>query len=202
MSSGRRAPTSPRVLIRSPTPRDRQTYLAAMASSRKLHRPWLPAATEETFNRLLRCVRDERYEPMLVCRIADGALAGFINISEIVRGPFQSGYLGYGGVAAFAGQGYMREGLELVLARAFGEMGLHRLEANIQPGNRASIALVRGAGFVREGFSERYLKVGGRWRDHERWAIRAEQWRARPRSDRSGRAVAGAESGREGAVRG
>jgi ribosomal-protein-alanine N-acetyltransferase len=73
----------------------------------------------------------------------------------------------------------MREGLELVLARAFTELRLHRLEANIQPGNHASIALVRGAGFVREGYSERYLKIGGRWRDHERWALRVEQWRAR-----------------------
>ena len=94
-------------------------------------------------------------------------------------GLFQSGYLGYAAVAAYAGQGYMREGLGAVLARAFTELGLHRLEANIQPANQASIALVRGAGFVREGFSERYLKIGGRWRDHERWAIRAEQWRAR-----------------------
>ena len=118
---------------------------------------------------------------MLVCRIEDGAIAGYININEIVRGVFQSGYLGYAAVARYAGQGYMREGLELVLARAFTELGLHRLEANIQPGNSASIALVRGAGFVHEGFSERYLKIGGRWRDHERWAIRVEQWRARRR---------------------
>ena len=170
-----------RVLVRPPTPADREEYLAAMRASRKLHRPWLDAATPESFETLLRHVEDERYEPMLVCRREDGAIVGFINISQIVRGGFQSAYLGYGAVAAYAGEGYMREGLELVLARAFTELGLHRLEANIQPGNRASIALVRGAGFVREGFSERYLKIGGRWRDHERWAIRVEQWRARRR---------------------
>ena len=173
-----------RVLIRPPTPADREEYLAAMRASRKLHRPWLAPATPESFETLLRHVEDERYEPLLVCRREDGAIVGFINISQIVRGGFQSAYLGYGAVAAYAGEGYMREGLELVLARAFTELGLHRLEANIQPGNRASIALVRGAGFVREGFSERYLKIGGRWRDHERWAIRAEQWRARRRAGR------------------
>ena len=173
----------PRVLIRAPTPPDREGYLAAMRSSRRLHHPWMPAPSEEAFDRLLRCVEDERYEPGLVCRLEDGAIVGFININEIVRGVFQSGYLGYAGVAAYTGLGYMREGLELVLARAFTELGLHRLEANIQPANQRSIALVRGAGFVREGFSERYLKIGGRWRDHERWAIRVEQWRAR----RSGR---------------
>lgn len=176
----RRRQAKPRVLVRAPTPDDREEYLSAMRASRRLHRHWAPAPTQETFDRLLRCTEDERYEPGLVCRIEDGAIVGMININEIVRGTFQSGYLGYAAVAAHARQGYMREGLELVLARAFVELGLHRLEANIQPDNEASIALVRGAGFVREGFSERYLKLGGRWRDHERWAIRVEQWRARP----------------------
>jgi [ribosomal protein S5]-alanine N-acetyltransferase len=175
----RRRPAKPRVLVRAPTPHDRAAYLDAMRSSRRLHGRWVPPASDESFDRLLKCVEDERYEPGLVCRIADGAIVGFINVNEIVRGLFQSGYLGYAAVAAYAGQGYMREGLEVVMARAFTELGLHRLEANIQPANQASIALVRGAGFVKEGFSERYLKIGGRWRDHERWAIRVEQWRAR-----------------------
>ena len=173
------------MVVRAPTPADREEYLAAMRASRRLHRPWLAAATGESFETLLRHAEDERFEPMLVCRIEDGAIVGFINISEIVRGAFQSAYLGYGAVAAHAGQGYMREGLELVLARAFTELRLHRLEANIQPANRTSIALVRAAGFVREGFSERYLKIGGRWCDHERWAIRAEQWRADRARDRA-----------------
>jgi ribosomal-protein-alanine N-acetyltransferase len=68
--------------------------------------------------------------------------------------------------------------MHLVLRDAFTNLGLHRLEANIQPGNDASVALARRCGFELEGFSPRYLKVGGRWRDHERWAIRAETWRA------------------------
>ena len=72
----------------------------------------------------------------------------------------------------------MTEALQLVLREAFTKLGLHRLEANIQPGNTASIALAKRCGFELEGFSPRYLKVGGRWRDHERWAIRAETWRA------------------------
>jgi len=109
-----------------------------------------------------------------------GELAGVINVSEIVRGVFQSGYLGYYAFIPHAGQGHMTEGLALALRWVFGEMRLHRVEANIQPGNDASLALVRRLGFRREGLSPRYLKITGRWRDHERWAITAEDWRSKP----------------------
>src|SRR5262249_45033543 len=107
----------------------------------------------------------------------DHAIAGVINVSQIFHGNFRSAYLGYYAGARFMGQGYMSEGLRLVLRHAFGTLRLHRLEANIQPQNRASIRLVRRAGFRREGFSPRYLKVFGQWRDHERWAITAEAFR-------------------------
>jgi len=102
-----------------------------------------------------------------------------VNISQIIHGALQSGFVGYGGVAGQTGQGYMTEAVGLAVRRAFTDLRLHRLEANIQPGNEASIALAVRCGFEYEGFSPRYLKVGGQWRDHERWAIRAEQWRAR-----------------------
>ncbi len=170
----------PRVELRSPTPSDRQPFLTATRASRALHRPWLaPPTTDEAFDALLRRMREEPFEPMFVCRRDDGAIVGFFNVSQIIRGPLQSAFLGYGAVAAHVGRGYMSEGLELVLERAFTKLRLHRLEANIQPGNAASIALVQRHGFVHEGFSARYLKVGGRWRDHERWAIHAELWRER-----------------------
>jgi ribosomal-protein-alanine N-acetyltransferase len=68
--------------------------------------------------------------------------------------------------------------MQLVLREAFRPLGLHRLEANIQPGNTASIALAKRRGFELEGFSPRYLKVGDRWRDHEHWAITKERWQA------------------------
>lgn len=109
-------------------------------------------------------------------RADTGDLVGLINISEIVRGAFRSGYLGYYVFAPYQRQGFMLPGLSAAIARAFRKHGLHRLEANIQPGNRASIALVKRLGFRREGFSPRYLKIGGRWRDHERWALTVEDW--------------------------
>jgi len=110
--------------------------------------------------------------------VVDDAPVGVFNLSEIVRGSFHSAYLGYYGFAPHAGQGYMREGMALVLVATFRELKLHRVEANVQPANARSISLVRAAGFTREGYSRRYVKIAGRWRDHERWAILAEDWRA------------------------
>jgi ribosomal-protein-alanine N-acetyltransferase len=169
-----------RVVVRTPTLDDQDEFIACMRASRSLHRPWITnmPETATSYGTYLGRVEDPRAAPFIACRTEDGAIVGFLNISEIVRGPFKSAFLGYGGVAGHERQGYMTEALSLVLREAFTKLGLHRLEANIQPGNTASIALAKRCGFELEGFSPRYLKVGGRWRDHERWAIRAETWRA------------------------
>lgn len=168
-----------RVFLRPPVPSDRHEFVSLMRASRSFHRPWASAPTDDDrFAAYLADSHRPDFEAMLTCRLSDGAIIGFFNLSQIVRRALQSAYLGYAVGKTYAGQGYMREGLELVLRRAFTELRLHRIEANIQPGNRASIALARGAGFRREGFSPRYLKIGGRWRDHERWAILADDWRA------------------------
>lgn len=106
-----------------------------------------------------------------------GRLAGVVNVNSILRGPFQNAFLAYYALSPFAGQGHMRAGLAAVLDKAFGEHGLHRVEANIQPENVASGRLVRGLGFRLEGHSPRYLQVGGKWRDHDRYALTAEEWR-------------------------
>jgi ribosomal-protein-alanine N-acetyltransferase len=169
-----------RVRLRAPTVDDREEFIAAMRASRSLHRPWLsPPTTPAAYDAFLRRVDDDFSDPMLLVRIDDEALLGYFSLSWIIRGFLQSAFLGYGVVAAHAGRGYMTEGMQLVLRHAFAEVCLHRVEANIQPGNTASIALARRCGFEREGYSPRYLKVAGRWRDHERWAITVEQWRRR-----------------------
>ena len=172
---------SSRVVLREPTLADEREWIARMRASRRLHRPWIrmPVTSDAYRAYVGRAVGDPTRAQRIVCRREDGAIVGFANVSEIVRGKLSSAFLGYGGVAEFAGRGYMTEGLELVLRESFTALRLHRLEANIQPGNLASKALAERCGFVCEGYSERYLKVGVRWRDHERWAIRAEQWRAR-----------------------
>ena len=118
---------------------------------------------------------DPSVQTLVVCRNDDGAIVGVFTLSQIVRRLFQSAYLGYYAMRPFEGQGYMAEGLRLVLRHAFRRMKLHRVEANIQPENMASIALVKRAGFRLEGFSPRYLKVAGRWRDHQRWAILSDE---------------------------
>ncbi|MGH2842701.1 MAG: GNAT family N-acetyltransferase [Solirubrobacteraceae bacterium] len=168
---------APRVYIRPPEQADETQFTALMHASSHFHRPWASAPTDGA--RFAAYIEDNSradFEAFLVCRLADRQIVGFFNISQITRGSLQSAYLGYAAAEQFAGQGYMREGIGLVLQVAFSELRLHRLEANIQPGNRASIALARGAGFQREGFSPRYLKIGGRWRDHERWALLADDW--------------------------
>ncbi len=163
-----------------------KAFLAAVARSRRLHGRWLkPPATAIEYAAYVRRLRLRSYRGYLVVT-PDEAIAGVININEIVRGSFCSGYLGYYAFAPHQGKGYMSEGLRQVVDRAFSLLALHRLEANIQPGNGASRRLVERLSFRLEGYSERYLKIAGRWRDHERWAITAEDW-----PTRHGRSAAG-----------
>jgi ribosomal-protein-alanine N-acetyltransferase len=166
----------PRVGIRHFTLDDGPEFTDRVRQSKDLHRPWLfPPDTDEAYAAYAGPLIDDPAKAgFLVCEKADGAVAGFININNIVRGGFQSGALGYGAFAHAAGRGLMREGLQLVIGYAFGPMRLHRLEINAQPGNTASLALARGAGFRREGFSPAMLYVDGGWRDHERWALTTE----------------------------
>jgi ribosomal-protein-alanine N-acetyltransferase len=166
------------VSVRHPTWADRDEFLARVADSRELHEPWItPPSTAGQFDAYIARLGQSAFEGYLACRAGDGAIVGYLNLSQIVRGPLQSAYLGYAGFMPFAGRGYMTEALRVVLHECFTAVGLHRVEANIQPDNRASIALVKRCGFQLEGFSPDYLNIAGEWRDHERWAIRREIWR-------------------------
>jgi ribosomal-protein-alanine N-acetyltransferase len=164
------------VAIRRPTLDDCDEFVALAQASLEFLHPWIePPSTREAFDAYLRSRQLPSDDGFLICEKSSERIAGVINLNCIVRGHFQSAYLGYWIGAAFAKRGYMSEAMRLVTQYAFSEMGLHRLEANIQPQNLASIALVRKCGFVMEGFSPRYLKVLGEWRDHQRWALRVDQ---------------------------
>jgi len=165
-----------RVELRDLVLADREPFLEMVRESRDLHRPWTyPPERADQFNDLVaRTTRDD-FACLTTVLTGNGDIVGIFTVSQIVRGYFQSAYLGYYAHARHAGQGLMAESMMLVLDHAFGPLTLHRLEANIQPGNAPSIALARGAGFRLEGYSPRYLLIGGRWRDHERYAITADE---------------------------
>src|SRR5262245_34214129 len=162
------------VSIRSLEAADQAAFLAAVRGSRRLHRPWVyPPDNPADFSDLLERPDGRTY---LICRNEDEALAGCASLGHIVFGGLRGAYLGYSAFVPHQGKGYMTEGLRLVLRHGFRTLGLHRIEANVQPENVRSIALVERLGFRREGYSPRYLKIGGRWRDHVRYAMLAEEF--------------------------
>ncbi|MBI5279548.1 MAG: GNAT family N-acetyltransferase [Burkholderiales bacterium] len=161
-----------RIYLRPPALADQREFTARARASRKLHHPWVTAAaTPVAFRQYVQRMAQPGNCALFVCVKETHEIAGVVNITNIILGVFRSAYLGYYAFAGFEGRGLMREGLAAVARHAFTQLKLHRLEANIQPGNAPSIALVKACGFAREGYSPRYLKIGGRWRDHERWAI-------------------------------
>ncbi len=161
----------PRVALRRPTTADADVFCAAVARSEALHGQWVfPPRNPTAFELWIEATRRPNTEAHLVTSLHD-ELLGVVNINNIVRGSLLSGALGYYGFIGSEGSGLVRDGVALVMGRAFGELGLHRLEANIQPGNEPSRRLVASLGFVHEGFSEAYLRIGGQWRDHDRYAV-------------------------------
>jgi len=176
-AAGGLVPSLPRVYLRAPSLHDRDEYLTLNRASRRLFRGFAsPILTAPAFTAYIARSRRSDHSALLVCRAEDDAIVGSFNLSQIVRGAFRSAYLGYQVFGPYASQRYMSAAMPLVLRHAFVTLKLHRVEANIQPTNRPSIALVRRAGFSREGYSPKYLKICGRWRDHERWAILVDTW--------------------------
>lgn len=170
-----------RVYLCRPTEADRAEFDAVVAASRAFHAPWeprMPAGTDPRarFNRVLAENATGRSHKLLVRRNRDDAALGCMNVNNVVLGVFQSAMLGYWIGAPFAQKGYMTEALQLALALSFDGLGLHRVEANIRPNNAASIALVERAGFRNEGYSPKYLKIDGDWRDHVRYALLVDEW--------------------------
>ncbi|HAH81373.1 MAG TPA: RimJ/RimL family protein N-acetyltransferase [Gammaproteobacteria bacterium] len=167
--------------LRRVTHNDEAEFLALMRASEELHQPWIQAPTTPAlFKYYLQRIRRNDHEGFAICRGTDEVIVGVININNIVRGSFLSASLGYYVGATFQGQGYMQAGLTRLIDYAFSTMGLHRLEANIQPDNLRSQELVRRCGFEYEGLSKNFLFLDGAWRDHQRWCVIDSRAKLRP----------------------
>ena len=165
-----------RVYVRHPAASDREAFIAAAQGSRALHHPWVAAPdTDEAFDGFIQRSRRPSRSSLLVIGADDDALLGLYNLGEIVRGPFLNAYLGYYAFVPHAGKGWMRAAMPLVFQHAFDQLRLHRLQANVQPQNVASHALLAATGWREEGFAPRYLFIDGAWRDHVTYAITAEE---------------------------
>jgi len=171
-------PKGKKVYLREPTAEDFDELDALYKSSRRLHRGLVsPNFSRDDFYNLLIRNKGEDYESLLICVRETGTIAGTITLSQIFRKAFCNAYLGYLLGEKFTGEGYMTEAVELILKQAFLNLKLHRVEANVQPHNASSIKVLKRCGFTKEGFSRNYLKISGKWRDHERWAIIKEDWK-------------------------
>ncbi|MCU7822669.1 GNAT family N-acetyltransferase [Kitasatospora sp. DSM 101779] len=168
-----------RVRIREPRPDDVAPYAEAVRRSAEHIGRWNPVEPDGLAELLDR--QGPGLRTFLIEDIATGGLVGKCNVANIVMGRFCNGALGYDSYLPYAGTGRMSEGMQLVVDRCFapnerGGLGLHRLEINVQPDNTRSIAMAERLGFRHEGFTPRMLFLSGAWRDHERYALTAEEW--------------------------
>ena len=130
---------------------------------------------------------DRGYRFYLFLREKPEWIIGMVGLSNLVRGAFQSCHMGYKLDGELLCQGYMTEGVKAAVDIAFGELGLHRVEANIMPRNKASLRVAEKAGFYHEGLALKYLQINGVWEDHIHMVFRRELWhREDGGQDRSG----------------
>ncbi|GMV92551.1 MAG: hypothetical protein AMXMBFR82_23290 [Candidatus Hydrogenedentota bacterium] len=166
-----------RVCIRSPRRTDMTEFLRVVHESQDFHAPWVsPPSTPERFVEYVERAADPAFVALLLCALPDNRIAGAINLSNICYGNFCNACMGYWIGKSDRRSGLMTEGITLALYHAFNELNLHRVEANVQPDNIASIGLLKRLGFRLEGQSPRFLRIGGEWKDHDRWAICAEEF--------------------------
>ncbi len=178
-----------RVRLRTLGEDDYGGWIAVRRRCRDWLVPWEPrpagaaAAPEDRASFVARCGARERERHLGAGFgfgiFVDGWLAGEITLSSIQRGPFQNGFVGYWVDRDRAGTGLAPESVVVVLQFAFDELRLHRVEIAIVPRNRSSRRVVEKLGIRDEGIALRFLEIDGRWEDHVRYAITAEEWAER-----------------------
>ena len=157
-------------------------------ANREHHAPWSPTRDSEYFEpefwetRLASAVAafdaGTSYAFLVIANEAPERIAGEINFSNLIRGAFHAGYLGYALDGTFVGRGIMREALRAALRWAFDEGKLHRVMANYMPSNKRSAAVLQALGFRIEGVAPDYLFLDGAWRDHVLTALHADEFSA------------------------
>ncbi len=180
-----------RLTLRLPAHSDFLAWTAIRQSSREFLTPWEPTWAEDHLTRksftnrvhwAQRAVGTGSGVPLFLVRREDQALVGAITLDNIVRGPSQSGTLGYWVGATHARQGYMKEAIVAIAHYAFDTMDLSRIQAACLPENTASRGALEKTGFKYEGVAQSYLQINGRWRNHVIYSCL--------RSDRRGRSMA------------
>ena len=169
-----------RVYLQLPVQRNWDAWAALRAESRDFLAPWEPpwaydSLSRGAYRRRLKTYKSEMRQGLtysfLIFRRIDDALLGGITLSNLRRGVAQSATLGYWIGAAHSRQGYMTEALAAVLEFAFSRLELHRVEAACLPANEASRRLLLKSGFREEGYAREYLRINGRWQDHQLYAM-------------------------------
>ena len=177
-----------RVVLRPAERGDWQEWAALRAESREFLTPWEPTSPYDALTRaayrrrLARFSLDWRTDQgysFFLFRVEDGALLGGIGLTNVRRGVAETGSLGYWTGQRFAGQGYMSEGLQLLLGFAFDSLKLHRVEAACLPSNGRSRRVLLKGGFREEGYAKKYLCIDGQWQDHVLFGILREEWQFR-----------------------
>ncbi len=160
------------ITVKKVSPKDENEFLRAARASRLRHQAWVRVPlTANAFRRYANEMRTDEDLAFVVRRNDTGAIAGVVELQDIFMGDFKNAYIIYYAFEGQQGQGLMRQAVTEVIRIAFSKLKLHRLEANIQPENKASKKLAKACGFRKEGYSPKFLKKGGRWCDHERWAL-------------------------------
>ncbi|MFD0520355.1 GNAT family N-acetyltransferase [Paractinoplanes durhamensis] len=153
---------------------DAPELAALLVANRDFLAPWEPFRPAEFFTpdgqaayleEVLRLTAAGSAVPHVILD-EDGRICGRITLSGIVRGPSLSADLGYWVAEQANGKGRASAAVAHICRLAFGELGLHRVEAGVQPHNAASQRVLHRNGFQRYGLAPRYLHIDGEWRDH------------------------------------
>jgi ribosomal-protein-alanine N-acetyltransferase len=178
-----------RVVLRPPTMQDYAAWAELRALSRQHLAPWEPQwgrdeLTRSAFRRRLRQAqreaRDDQGYAYLIFGAESPTLLGGLNVGNVRRGIAQAASLGYWMGAPHAGRGYMTEAVSAAAQFAFASLRLNRIEAACLPGNAASKRVLEKVGFLPEGRARRYLKIDGRWQDHDLYGLLHDDPRPEP----------------------